>query len=475
MITMILAIAFLLSTSVITLLIAVKVKYGLESPSIVALVLRVSVINFTFEIYIAVVLMTPFIFNGVCIHGHTLDLIITRQSDQIVRSTPRVDCYFSDHAPVLCHLHSIKPSFSTRTLSYRKIKLVNVDSLNDDLANSEVCKNPLDDLEELLLSYNKTLLAVLDEHAPVKTRTIVMRPQVPRYKDEIREAKRERRKAERRWRFSEIDSDLAVFKVKRNAVNNLMNKARQAFYTKLIEDNSCNQRKLFRVSKRLFNQSQGDELPPNLHAPTFANDVGKYFVSKIDAIQRQIDADITELLASTSTPANGFTRSTPSLSAFKILSANSVKSLIHNSTLKSCPLDPMPSRSVSRCDALLPIITMIINKSLEAGHFPESWKEAVVCPLLKKPGLDIIFKNFRPVSNLAFLSKLIEKVVFHQIHDTNLYPNAQSAYRVHHSTETALVKVKNDILLNMNKQHVTLLVLLDLSAAFDTVEHNILQ
>ena len=244
-----------------------------------------------------------------------------------------------------------------------------------------------------------------------------------------------------------------------------MNKARQAFYTKLIEDNSCNQRKLFRVSKRLFNQSQGDELPPNLHAPTFASEVGKYFVSKIDTIQRQIDADIIDLPASAFTTADGFNRSTPSLSAFKILSANSVKSLIHNSKLKSCPLDPMPSRSVSRCDALLPIITMIINKSLEAEHFPESWKEAVVCPLLKKPGLDIIFKNFRPVSNLAFLSKLIEKAVFHQIHDTNLYPN---------STETALLKVKNDILLNMNKQHVTLLVLLDLSAAFDTVEHNIL-
>ena len=189
------------------------------------------------------------------------------------------------------------------------------------------------------------------------------------------------------------------------------------------------------------------------------NEVGKYFVSKIDTIQRQIDTDITDLPASASTLADDFTRSTPSLSAFKILSANSVKSLIHNSTLKSCPLDPMPSRLVSRCDALLPVITTIINKSLEAGHFPKSWKEALVCLLLKKPGLHIILKNFRPVSNLAFLSKLIEKTVFHQIHehmvDTNLYPNAQSAYRVH-------------------QQHVTLQVLLDLSAAFDTVEHNIL-
>ena len=161
--------------------------------------------------------------------GPTLDLIITRQSDQIVRSTHRVNCYFSDHAPVLCHLHSIKPSFSTRTLSYRIIKLVNVDSLNDDPANSELCKNLPEDLEERLLSSNKTLIAVLDKHVPVKSWTIVMRPQVPWYTDEIRQAKRERRKAERRWRLSKLDFDLAVFKVKRNAVNNLMNKARQAF------------------------------------------------------------------------------------------------------------------------------------------------------------------------------------------------------------------------------------------------------
>ena len=269
---------------------------------------------------------------------------------------------------------------------------------------------------------------------------------------------------------------MAVFKVKRNAVNNLMNKARQAFYTNLIEDNSCNQRKLFRVSKRLFNQSQGDELPPNLHAPTFASKVGKYFVSKVDTIQRQIDVDIIDLPASAFTTADGFNRSTPSLSAFKILSANSVESLIQNSTLKSCPLDPMPSRLVSRCDALLPVITTIIEKSLEAGHFPKSWKEALVCPLLKKPGLHIILKNFRPVSNLAFLSKFTEKALFHQMHehmvDTNLYPNVQSAYRVHHSTKTALLK--SYILLNMYKQHVTLLVLLDLSVAFDTVEHKIL-
>ena len=107
-----------------------------------------------------------------------------------------------------------------------------------------------------------------------------------------------------------------------------------------------------------------------------------------------------------------------------------------------------------------------LAKVVTALGFPEIWKEALVFPLLKKPGLDVIFKNFRPVSNLSFVSKLIERAAFNQIHGhlvrNNLYPVAQSAYRRNHSTETALLKVMNDILLNMNKQHVTILVLLDL-------------
>ena len=103
-------------------------------------------------------------------------------------------------------------------------------------------------------------------------------------------AKRERWKAERRWRLLKLDSDLVAFKIKHNTVNNVMKNARRAFYTNFIEENSCDQRTLFCASKRLFNQSQDDGLPPNLHAPTFANQIGEYFVTKIDTIQRQIEA-----------------------------------------------------------------------------------------------------------------------------------------------------------------------------------------
>ena len=120
----------------------------------------------------------------------------------------------------------------------------------------------------------------------------------------------------------------------------------------------------------------------------------------------------------------------------------------------------MPSTLVSKCaDLLLSSSHKFVNNSLQSGLFPDIWKEAVVFSLLKKPGFDVIFKNFRPVNNLSFFPKLIERAAFNQIHGhlVNLYPVAQSAYRRNHSTETALLKVINDILLNMNKQHVTVL------------------
>ena len=119
----------------------------------------------------------------------------------------------------------------------------------------------------------------------------------------------------------------------------------------------------------------------------------------------------------------------------------------------------------------------MLNLFLQNSNFPDTWKLADVQPR-PKIAAEALFANLRPISNLQFASKLTEWAVFCQIHDrltiNRLYPKAQSANREHHSTETALLRVKNDILLNMNQQRVTLLVLLDLSAPFDTVDHTIL-
>ena len=250
------------------------------------------------------------------------------------------------------------------------------------------------------------------------------------------------------------------------------------FYTKFIDENSVDQGRLFRATKRLL--ARTDELSfPDYHEKTaVANDINDFFVRKITRIRADIDA--TEVDDTVPTESGvGDICTCLSLSSFCPLTESDVSALIKTSAKKSCLMDPMPTSLVVGClDVLLPVMTRIVNSSLSSGYFPAEWKEALVCPLLKKAGLDLVFKNLRPVSNLQFLSKLTEQAVFDQTYnrmmDLGLYPLFQSAYRKGHSTETALLKVQNDILMNMNRQHVTLLVLLDLSAAFDTVDHKIL-
>ena len=144
-----------------------------------------------------------------------------------------------------CYVHCMAESHlsaSDRTVSYRKWKSVNLDSLNTSLANSDLCKHPPENLEDLVSCYSKTLQTAMDKQAPLQTWTVVSRPRVPWYNDEIRQAKRDRRKAEKKWRRTKLHSDLTEFKIKRNTVNNLLYKARREFYTDFIAENSHDQR-----------------------------------------------------------------------------------------------------------------------------------------------------------------------------------------------------------------------------------------
>jgi len=130
-------------------------------------------------------------------------------------------------------------------------------------------------------------------------------------------------------------------------------------------------------------------------------------------------------------------------------------------------------------NSLVPIITEIVQRSYSTSIFPTALKMSQIRPKLKKKDLDSdSFSSYRPLANIQFLSKVIEKSVAIQVHDYldtyNLYPSLQSAYRKHHSTETALIKVTDDILRTLDSNNEVILVLLDISAAFDTLDHNIL-
>ena len=147
---------------------------------------------------------------------------------------------------------------------------------------------------------------------------------------------------------------------------------------------------------------------------------------------------------------------------------------------KSCALDPLPTTQLKAVvDIIAPFLTALFNRSLSSGTVPDAFKAAYITPRLKKPDMDPAdVRSYRPISNLSVVSKLLERLVARQLLDyltnSGLLPRLQSAYRVGHSTETAVLKVLSDILLAIDAGDLSALVLLDLSAAFDTVDHNIL-
>ena len=134
----------------------------------------------------------------------------------------------------------------------------------------------------------------------------------------------------------------------------------------------------------------------------------------------------------------------------------------------SCELDPVPTTILKEVTpSIAPLVASIVNKSMQTGVFPQDLKEALVKPMLKKANLDLIDKNYRPVSNLEFMGKALEHAVTSQltrhISDNNLMEAMLSAYRSGHSTETTLIKVRADLL------HA-----IYLSLAFDTVDNHML-
>ena len=144
--------------------------------------------------------------------------------------------------------------------------------------------------------------------------------------------------------------------------------------------------------------------------------------------------------------------------------------VIKSMVAKTCGSDPLPSSLFKDlAPHIIGIITELVNTSLTEGIFVNNWKTAIR-PHCKK--------NYFLVSNLPIMSKLVEKCMLIQLNEhcsnQDLMPSYQSAYRANHSCKTSVLKLCNDILWAMERQEIMALVALDLSMAFDTVNHSVL-
>ena len=205
-------------------------------------------------------------------------------------------------------------------------------------------------------------------------------------------------------------------------------------------------------------------------AEYFDGKVRNVYAGLENSIAENQNIDVVALLPRTQDLICPMTEFTP-------LSVGALKQIIMNMPTKTCDLDPIPTSLLKVCiDTVLPALLHIVNLSLTSGLLSLDLKMACIVPRLKKESLDINdLKNYRPISNLSFLSKLLEKCVYSQINEhllaNHLLSQFQSAYRQHHSSETALVKVHNDIVQLLDSNLNVMVMSFDLSCAFDTVDH----
>jgi hypothetical protein len=222
----------------------------------------------------------------------------------------------------------------------------------------------------------------------------------------------------------------------------------------------------------LLNRTKSSALPSYSSKKELADDMSEFFMEKVKKIRDNLDKFQTRDGMLDDSP-----ESATLLTTLQPTTPEEVRKIIMSSSSTTCALDPLPTCLTKDCiDILLPSITDIINRSMSESEVPASFKIAIIIPLLKKETLDPdIFKNYRPISNLAFLSKVLERVVAVRLNShTEGHPNSekmQSSYKKHHSTETALVKIQSDIFTSIDQQKCVALLLLDLSAASDTLDH----
>ena len=249
-----------------------------------------------------------------------------------------------------------------------------------------------------------------------------------------------------------------------------LTKTKRDYYSTKIEASNNN---LFNINKKLLVNQQAATLPTHKTNFELAIRSIKFFNDKIDTLRTSFriyaNSDV-EMEPLASVKLNNLISAT----------SDEIRDVIDSCTKKSCQLDPIPTWLVKQCvGQLLPLLTSIINESLTKGEFPNDFKNAIVKPLLKKPSLGKDeLKNYRPVSNLHFISnvteKLVAKILEKHMSEYSMYDPMQSAYKLVHSTETTFVKINYDILSSFDAGKCIVLVSFDLSTAFDTINQNVL-
>ncbi len=311
-------------------------------------------------------------------YNHTLDLIISHGIDLTdIDIVPQSDDV-TDHFLVSCMLHIT--DINCRAPRYRPGRTI-VPATKDRFTNN----------------------------LPVRGKVRGKRA-APWYNSYTHSLKKETRNLERKWRKTNLEVFRIAWKNSMSSYRQALKAARTEHIRKLIDNNQNNPRFLFSTVARLTNNQTSPDL--NIPSQFNSNDFMNFFTDKIDNIRNTI----TNVDSTASSTSASFTAPKEKLQCFSTIGQEELNKLITTSKPTTCLLDPVPTKLLKELPVAEEPLLNIINSSLSLGHVPKPFKLAVIKPLIKKPQLDPSeMANYRPISNLPFMSKILEKVVSAQL------------------------------------------------------------
>ena len=406
-----------------------------------------------------------------------LDLAITSASvgNVEVSVLPHV---VADYCPIIIRSTAPRPRHPPSAIRSRPWHRVDWNAFSLDILNADWnCFYSATDVNTKVSCFMRVWDAVTEAYCPVVCK-VVRRPHCPWLRDSTaREVMEERDAARRAWAVSRSVADRQAYRQLRNKVKLLLTRARRSYLTEMLRGDS----RRFWARLKQFGADFSSRSSPSAAAPDGARLSADQLNEHFAAVGARVAAEATRAAGQAGVSGAGPRPYRVSASAFAphCITLPELSTVIKRlSASGAVGVDSIPMSAIRSCfPAIASHILHLINSSISTLTFPDACKVAIVTPI-RKSGDPLIPGNFRPISILPALSTILEKVVCSQLSSylvtSHILSPFQYAYRPSHSTEDALLDAVEWAARKINAGDVTSLTSIDLSKAFDSVNHSML-
>ena len=381
----------------------------------------------------------------------------------------------SDHDVVYCRRKINSTKYHYRTIKCRNYRRYNQASLRSDVQNIdwEPIYQNTSDVNSAVSYLTENLQRIFDKHAPLIEKRVKGRP-CQWINDDIKAQMNSRDQLHRKAKKSKSTEDWNAYKRKRNACTNEVKKAKSTYFRSLLNENErVNPKKFWKTIKTIFPSK------PKTIAPCTGSDRVNRFSDYYSTIVQKLKSVNFPLRDSVWRYYPKKPLRTKHIFKFSFVTTGYIlKQLNHLKRNKATGVDLLPPNLLKDCsEQIAGPLCHIINLSFQTCTVPSLWKSAKVNPVFKSGGADLV-ENYRPISILPILSKVLERAVHDQLYefmeDHKLLSDCQYGFRKKRSTKLAAALLCDSVRQSFEDGQMVGCLFLDLSKAFDTMGHNII-